>query len=411
MSEAGHQRTAQQGNRPGRHRRNTTAGTWTPAVDPAGSSGRHRAHEAPAAVEPARAEIATISGELPLPRAAETTAPTPKPAVARTAVALAQKPEAARTAVALAPEPAPVRKPEGRRPVALTPPQPPVQRTKVTLAPAVQYEEDDDALVYLAAPLDGLGAFDLGSVPASVTAPRSWRKAAWFATVSSGGVAVALLLAGSYLVGQPVQTNDAQEGWVGLHGKPPVVTDEGFTDTDPTRSTNSPLSSSPGKHRIADAAATDDSSTGGSPDGAESSVLPSGTPTSTADGAPSSSPEPQKPPPRDAPRETRSDAVYKFPPNAETMGDRSETFLNEITENPQIAHEQTGGELYAEGADGIAQRYEHIAYFEVEHIYIDQKDRVTVNTVHVVYQDGTEDTMQCTLRFQEDDRITDDCMP
>src|SRR5699024_5292032 len=47
----------------------------------------------------------------------------------------------------------------------------------------------------------GLEAFDLGSVPASVTPPTTWRRAAWFATASSGGVA-GLLLAGAFLLGQ-----------------------------------------------------------------------------------------------------------------------------------------------------------------------------------------------------------------
>ena len=94
---------------------------------------------------------------------------------------------------------------------------------------------------------------------------------------------------------------------------------------------------------------------------------------------------------------------------AKTMGDRSETFLNEITEHPEVAHAQTGGDLYAQGPEALAKRYADIAYFEVKHIYIDQKNRVTVNTVNVVYQDGTSETQQCTLRFEEGDKITQDC--
>ncbi|MGH3431966.1 MAG: hypothetical protein ACRDQB_03920 [Thermocrispum sp.] len=284
----------------------------------------------------------------------------------------------------------------------------PARRTKVTLTPAVR--ESDEVRVYVAPPLDGLSNFDLGRVPASVTPPRSWRKAAWFATVSSGGVAVALVLAGSYLVGQQPTTTAQVDGWSGFHGKPPAVHDEGIADTDPDSSTHAPGSSSSAQ-RITDVAGVHSSNTqGGTTTGGATSAPGSGSPGSTPNGDPTTSPqEPQKPPPDPADRETNRDAVYNFPPDAETMGDRSEIFLNQITENPERAHEQTGGELYAEGADAIAQRYADIAYFEVEHIYIDQKNRVTVNTVNVIYQDGTSETQQCTLRFEDGDRITQDC--
>lgn len=398
MTAAGNQRTAQ-ANRPGKHRRSATADTWTPAVDPAGSSGRHRATEPEPVAAPPEAGLVRISGELPLPRVAEPiTRPTPKlePPTQPTPQLKPQQ----------TPAKPPVRREPARLPVALTKPSQPVQRTKVTLAPAVQQTED--VRVYLAPPLEGLDAFDLGSIPASVTPPRSWRKAAWFATVSSGGVAVALLLAGSYMVGQPVDPPVAQDGWVGLNAKPPVVHDDGFAADDPSQRRSDARSSSSVPQRIADVVGVQPSeSNGRTPSNGPSSPPVSGVP-STTPGGPTTPAEPQKPPPTPAPRETRSDAVYKFPPNAETMGNRSEIFFNEITENPERAHEQTGGELYAEGADGIAQRYADIAYFEVQHIYIDQKNRETVNTVKVFYTDGTETTEQRTLQFEEGDRITRD---
>lgn len=394
MTESGNQRTAQ-ANRPGKHRRSATADTWTPAVDPAGGSGRHRATEPEAAATPPEAQLVRISGELPLPRSAEpVTRPTPR------------LEPTTRPTPKLTPAKPPVRREPARLPVALTNPNQPVQRTKVTLAPAVQ--PTDDVRVYLAPPLDGLDAFDLGSVPASVTPPRSWRKAAWFATVSSGGVAVALLLAGSYMVGQPVNPPVAQEGWVGLNAKPPVVHDDGFASEDPSQRRSDAQRSSSVPQRIADVVGVHPSeSNGRTPSDGPSSPPVSGVP-STTPGGPTTPAEPQKPPPTAAPRETRSDAVYRFPPDAETMGNRSEIFFNEITENPERAHEQTGGEMYAEGSDAIAQRYADIAYFEVQHIYIDQKSRETVNTVKVVYVDGTTTTEQRTLQFEEGDRITRD---
>ncbi|GAA5125147.1 hypothetical protein [Haloechinothrix salitolerans] len=283
-----------------------------------------------------------------------------------------------------------------------------VRRTKVTLTPTEPRRSEPK--VYYAPPKDGLSTFDLGTVPASVTPPRSWRKAAWFATVSSGGVVVALLVAASYFVGQPTTDQVAVDNWTGLRGEnPPPLHNEGFAGLPERTTTASPKSSS---NVIADRAAVIPSSsrvtTTKSPRPTSAPAAPAPTTSSAPSSTPTTTAEPQKPPPSPASRETRSDYFYRFPPDAETMGDRSEIFLNQITENPEKAHEQTGGDLYAEGADAIAARYSHIAYFEIEHIYIDQRNRVTVNTVKVVFTDGTTERQQRTLRFEEGDKITDD---
>ncbi|MPY77001.1 MAG: hypothetical protein GEV04_00620 [Actinophytocola sp.] len=284
-----------------------------------------------------------------------------------------------------------------------------IRRTKVTLTPTEPRRSEPQ--VYFPQQKDGLSTFDLGSVPASVTPPRSWRKAAWFATVSSGGVVVALLVAASYFVGQqPQQQQVAVDNWTGLRGENPPLHNQGLGATT-ERTTESP---EPSQNIIADRAVVVPSTTAGAQ--MDEDPLPTsapGSPTVTTSAAPPpSSPtttaEPQKPPPSSAPRETRSDYFYRFPPDAETMGDRSEIFLNEITENPEKAYEQTGGDLREEGVDSIAARYSHIAYFEIERIYIDQRNRVTINTVKVVYNDGSSERQQRTLRFEEGDKITDD---
>src|SRR5688500_14770073 len=48
---------------------------------------------------------------------------------------------------------------------------------------------------------DGLRKFNIGLVPASVTPPRTWKRAAWFAVVSSVLVLVGLSIAAAKLVG------------------------------------------------------------------------------------------------------------------------------------------------------------------------------------------------------------------
>ncbi len=457
MSHAGSAHTTPP-HRPGRHRRTANnEAAWTPTVDPEASGGRHRAPDAPTEEIP---PVGSLSGTLPttapaMPSAGENVSRRPRgderPRTAARSAATARRPRRASAPAGSTGEPAaghpdlPAQVPAeavppshsddqpdipaqktgsreaatsdepgqtaGRNSAEPDAPKPP-QRTRVTLTPAT--EETEDVRVYVAPPPGGLSKFDLGNVPASVTPPRSWRKAAWFATMSSCGVAVALVLAGSYLVGQSPHTTDV-EGWTGFRGQPPVMHDEGIADRDPddggpTRS--APGSSSSEPQRIADMADITDTSNSGNttPGGTTPSAKPStpDTPTSPGDSTKPTSP-PEKPPPVTAPREIRRDSIFNFPPDAKTMGDRSETFLNEITEHPEVAHAQTGGDLYAQGPEALAKRYADIAYFEVKHIYIDQKNRVTVNTVNVVYQDGTSETQQCTLRFEEGDKITQDC--
>jgi len=71
-------------------------------------------------------------------------------------------------------------------------------------------------------PPTGLRKFNLGTIPASVTPPRTWRRAAWFAGGTAAFVACALGLAAialnghtrrgntiEALPGQPSQRNDA----------------------------------------------------------------------------------------------------------------------------------------------------------------------------------------------------------
>src|SRR5438067_279661 len=55
-------------------------------------------------------------------------------------------------------------------------------------------------------PAGGLHKFDLGMVPASVTPPRTWRRAAWFAVVSAAAALGGLVFATAALVNQSTST-------------------------------------------------------------------------------------------------------------------------------------------------------------------------------------------------------------
>ncbi|NIJ14135.1 hypothetical protein FHU38_004479 [Saccharomonospora amisosensis] len=300
--------------------------------------------------------------------------------------------------------------------------RPTVRRKKVSLTdPAPTTETDaeaaehaDDARVYVAPPPDGLGKFDLGSVPASVTPPRTWRKAAWFATLSSGAVVIALLFAGSVLVGQPPQQPQqaALEDWPDRHGGAPMLPGEGYAGDQASRpGETSETDNAPSGTPSADGEAgnvsvglrsTESShtaSTGSSSSGESTS-------TTTTSAEPSS--EPSKPPVTPAPTETAEPAHLFTAYDADTLAQRSQDYLNTVTEDAEAAYELTTGELAAEGPDGLRERYAEIAYVEVRHVYIDQNKGYTLNEIDVTYTDGTKEQQTRKLVFETNEKISSD---
>ncbi|MFD1151709.1 hypothetical protein ACFQ3T_31630, partial [Saccharothrix hoggarensis] len=110
------------------------------------------------------------------------------------------------------------------------PPAPPPVRRTVT-APHTPPPPPPDPLVDTDEM--GLRKFNIGLVPASVTPPRTWKRAAWFAVLSSAGVLVGLAIAAAKLVGvsNPVER-------IGMPGYPtdvPLLT--GFATPAPTTTT------------------------------------------------------------------------------------------------------------------------------------------------------------------------------
>ncbi|GHE95928.1 hypothetical protein GCM10017786_30550 [Amycolatopsis deserti] len=369
--------------RTGRHRRG--AGTWTPVV-PA-----HR----PAARRAPEPFYAPARGSLPLTERGPDTRPTADvfpPAHGELPV----------------PQPAPSAQPTrqaqpGRKP----------QRTKVKLTPPRTRDADDtDVRVYEAAPVTGLGSFDLGNVPASVTPPRSWRKAAWFATASSGGVVVALMFAGSAFVAKPAP-DQAGGAWVpGLGGGVPTLSGEQIAppsgggaqadtsstsrDDIPAPATTSARPTESAGVRAPGPSTVRDTSTAG------------GTTSGSATATTTTSSVPRKPPPSPAPYEADP---YRFTVYADedpkTLASTSQSFLDTVTENPEAAASMTSGELRQEGPQGLERKYANVAYFQVKHIRVHQYDGKTVCTVQTVYKDGRQVTEERTLEFSGD-KITSD---
>ncbi|GAB3579255.1 hypothetical protein GCM10027445_47530 [Amycolatopsis endophytica] len=361
------------GSRAGRHRRG--AGTWTPVVP----ARRQAVGRVPEPFD------APSRGSLPLDWFVDEPVTVPQPAT-----------EAFPSAHGELPVPPPAKPPQRTR-VKLTPPR---RRTEAL--------EDTDVRVYEAAPVTGLGSFDLGNVPASVTPPRSWRKAAWFATASSGGVVLALVFAGSAFVAKP-GPDQAGDAWVpGLGGGVPTLSGERIappssgeapSDTSSTSREDLTGDRGPGVEPTAAAdlrapttstvrATTTDPSEPGGSSGGSTSAKPTPDPV-LAKPAPS-------PAPYDADPNRFTDFAEEDP---KTLASTSQSFLDTVTENPQAAHSMTGGDLQQEGTDGLARKYSDIAYFQVEYIRVHQYEGRTVCTVQAVYKDGRSVTEERTLEF------------
>ncbi|NIH85584.1 hypothetical protein [Amycolatopsis granulosa] len=373
----------------GRHRRG--AGTWTPVV-PAHRAGAGRAPEP--ADPPAHGSLA-LTGLIPDTRPATEVFPP------------------AHGELPVAGPAAPSRQ---------TPEQPP-RRTKVKLTPPrcrndPDRVEDTDVRVYEVAPATGLGSFDLGNVPASVTPPRSWRKAAWFATASSGGVVVALMFAGSAFVAKPAP-DQAGGGWIpGLGGGVPTLSGEQIAPPGPggdesrtTASTPHGEATSPDPEPVsADAGPTGSAGVrapGRSTVESTSSTGPATEP-ATAPPAATTPAVPRKPPPSPAPYDADPTRFTFTQEDPKKLASTSQSYLDTVTENAEAAQEMTGGELRQEGAEGLQRKYAQVAYFEVKHIRVHQYDGKTVCTVQTVYKDGRQVTEERTLEFAGGKITSDD---
>ncbi|NIH82594.1 hypothetical protein [Amycolatopsis viridis] len=306
-----------------------------------------------------------------------------------------------------------------------TPEQPP-RRTKVKLTPPrCRYANDPDRIddtdvrVYEVAPATGLGSFDLGNVPASVTPPRSWRKAAWFATASSGGVVVALMFAGSAFVAKPAP-DQAGGGWIpGLGGGVPTLSGEQIAPPSPGGDESHTTASTP--HDEATPPATDPVSADAGATGsagvrapgrstAESTTSSTGPASEPAAAAPASTTPavPRKPPPSPAPYDADPTRFTFSQEDPKKLASTSQSYLDTVTENAEAAHEMTGGGLRQEGIEGLQRKYAQVAYFEVKHIRVHQYDGKAVCTVQTVYKDGRQVTEERTLEFSGDKITSDD---
>lgn len=245
----------------------------------------------------------------------------------------------------------------------------------------------------------GLGKFNLGAVPASVTPPRSWRHAAWFAVFAAAGVLVTLVYLSVSLVGPPVPADRINA----LPGFPSQAFPPGDTSSSDRRE---PSTGQSDGHTITweydlpsdvEAESTGDSNTAAlgviDGEGASDHPLP---PTLTT--------APSYPPPETtvvsglAPQ-------YSPPASPRQMASNIEEYFREVTTDPAAASTKTGGDLGSEGASGIRRRYGDASSVQVRRIVANPGDRTASCDLTVHHKDGSVSTETHTLRFSDDKNL------
>jgi hypothetical protein len=272
--------------------------------------------------------------------------------------------------------------------------------------------DDPSAVVYAVpeVPATGLRKFDLGNVPASVTPPRSWRRAAWFAVGTSAAVVLGLTVAAVELMGRPVNDSGIIDA-LPAYPTGPLTLEKlpNHDTTDPTSGKPVPSSQKPKPSDQAGPPSQQgeppkDTVIGGTTGGGTTSGtsgVPSQTSPTGGDTTPTTPAEPT--------RKTIGPAPVT-PTDPQAMGDRTEEYFKLVTNDPAAAHAMTTGGMAREGQEGIEARYDGVRRVEVQDITIDRNQAVTTSTVKVVHQDGsvTVERRQLTFTWGGNPKITDD---
>ncbi|MCX2955222.1 hypothetical protein [Lentzea sp. NEAU-D7] len=223
---------------------------------------------------------------------------------------------------------------------------------------------------------DGLRKFNIGLVPASVTPPRTWKRAAWFAVVSSVLVLIGLSVAAAKLVGGggAVET-------VGLPGYPSDVPTIGALPTGGTSASatggSTPSAALTGK--VAPAPGTGTGSVPGTSGTASAtSTKPSGT----------------------APPVITTVPISQAPVvDGGKIAEQTQSFYREMATNADTALAMTTDTVRSNADALLEGRVADISLIEVKEILVDPGKGVTVSLLQVTKKDGSVSTEKRELTF------------
>ncbi|MFD4644026.1 hypothetical protein ACFWN2_42425 [Lentzea sp. NPDC058436] len=227
---------------------------------------------------------------------------------------------------------------------------------------------------------DGLRKFNIGLVPASVTPPRTWRRAAWFAVVSSVLVLVGLSVAAAKLV-----SGSGDVETVGLPGYPsdvPMISalPTGGTTTSATGGTR-PSAARTGQNAPAPGTGR---STG-------SSSAPG---TSGQASAPNPQPSATAPPVITTVPVTQAPVV-----DGGKIAQQTEHFYSAMASNADTALAMTTDTVRSNADALLEGRLADISLIEVKEIAVDPGKGLTVSLLQVTKKDGSVSTEKRELSF------------
>lgn len=236
-------------------------------------------------------------------------------------------------------------------------------------------------------PPGGLRAFDLGNIPASVTPPSSWRRAACFAVATSCAVMAALSTATVMLAGKPreVHTIDA------LPSQPThrlVITDLPATGLASDLATPRHTVTTPQPPAVPVLPPPDRTAPNEPADGVELTTLSALT--SMVDVLP--------------PAEAAAAS------NTDPLSDLAQLYYSQVTEDAAAATRLTTGRALAEGVPGIQARYPNAVRISVTDIQIDPHRSLVRVALEILHTDGSTSTELRTLRVTSgpDPKIAED---
>ncbi|HEY4021911.1 MAG TPA: hypothetical protein VGM75_24720 [Pseudonocardiaceae bacterium] len=240
----------------------------------------------------------------------------------------------------------------------------------------------------------GLHKFDLGYIPASVTPPASWRRAAWFTVFCSAAALVGLLFVTSALVG-PVQVAGDINSLPGLPTGLPYYTPPTSISTPPNLAHNRPPSRVSRPNRPGSAGQPTD--TQGQPittdngNGSGQNLPPGG------GGAPGSATVPTTV--VTAPSTVTT--VNSGPPAVDPgkLGTRTEQFFSEVVGNVNAAANLTSDTVRGNAKAIIEQNYGDVSTIQIKSVSVDPSNGLTVSVLQVTNKDGSVSTQQRTLQF------------
>ncbi|MGW6449752.1 hypothetical protein [Lentzea sp. NPDC055074] len=224
---------------------------------------------------------------------------------------------------------------------------------------------------------DGLRKFNIGLVPASVTPPRTWKRAAWFAVVSSVLVLIGLSVAAAKLVGGggAVET-------VGLPGYPSDVPTIGALQT----------------------GGTSPSATSASPPSAANTgrgVPVPGTGSSSVAGTSGQASATNPQPPGTVPPVVITTLPVTQAPVVDggKIAEQTEHFYREMATNADTALAMTTDTVRSNAGALLEGRLADISLIEVKEIVVDPGKGLTVSLLQVTKKDGSVSTEKRELSF------------